>query len=134
MAIRIIDKIFIPGLALSIALFLGLFICSPASAGESLSYAGKLPPTKSLPLTWGKDPFVPALKTASAPPDMKLTAIFHNSKNPSAIINDRIVYIGSLVKGQKVIDIDRTHVILQGENGTIKIDIAEIPELHNVDR
>lgn len=104
------------------------------SKGESLSYAGKLPPTKSLPLAWGRDPFVPVLKASGAPPDLRLAAVFYNPRSPSAIINDRIVYIGSVVKGQKVIDIGRTHVILQGENGQVKIQIADIPELPNAGR
>ncbi|MBI5469384.1 MAG: hypothetical protein HY891_09665 [Deltaproteobacteria bacterium] len=115
------------------AAFCLLFITN-TSKGESLSYAGKLPPTRSLPLAWGKDPFVPALKVTGAPPDLRLTAIFYNPRNPSAIINDRIVYIGGVVKGQKVIDIGRTHVILQGENGQVKIQMADVPELHNAGR
>lgn len=95
---------------------------------ESLSFIGKLPPTKSVPLKWGKDPFVPEVsKTGSASPDTKLTAVFYNTANPSAIINDRIVYKGSLVAGQKVIDIGRTHVILLGETGSIRLELADNP-------
>src|SRR5574337_248549 len=114
--------VFAPVMALCV-----LFIAK-TSKGESLSYVGKLPPAKSLPLAWGRDPFVPLLKAAGAVPDLRLTAIFYNPRNPSAIINGRIVYAGSVVKGQKVIDIGRTHVILQGENGQVKVQIADIPE------
>lgn len=103
-------------------------ICAPAE--ESLSHIGKLPPTKAEPLVWGKDPFVPAIKHVAAP-DMRLKAIFYNPEKPSAIISDRIVYRGSTVDGQKVIEIGRTHVILQGESGILRLELAEIPELPN---
>ncbi|MBI5643919.1 MAG: hypothetical protein HY954_10655 [Deltaproteobacteria bacterium] len=93
-----------------------------------------MPPTKAAPLSWGKDPFTPAVRQATGTaqaPEIKLKAIFYNDRRPSAIINDNIVYSGSVIMGQKVIDIGRTHVILQGENGSIRLDLAEIPELHN---
>lgn len=73
---------------------------------------------------------MPRVRSISMP-DMKLAAIFHNGKNPSAIINDRIVYRGSVVNGQKVVDIGFTHVILQGDRGSIRLELADIPELHN---
>lgn len=103
-----------------------------AHAGEeSLSYTGDLPPTKVFTTGWGKDPFEPLVKNVSSP-DMKLAAIFYNEQKPSAIINDRIVYKGSLVKGQKVIDIGLTHVILQGESGTIRLELADIQGMRDV--
>lgn len=78
-------------------------------------------------MEWGKDPFVPALKAIAQSPELKLTAIFFNQKRSSAIIDDRIVYKGSEIKGQKVIDIGRTHVILQGDAGTFRLEIAGVP-------
>lgn len=104
------------------------------AADESLSYAGKLPPTKPASIAWGKDPFVALVVSrqgvkAATKQDLLLTAIFYNKTKPSAIINGRIVYTGSVVFGQKVIDIGRTHVILQGESGTARLEIAGIPEL-----
>lgn len=111
----------------SLALFTAL--AAPSKAEESLSYTGALPPDKAPPLSWGKDPFIaPAVKHDIVTPGMKLTAVFYNPANPSAIINDKIVYKGSIVNGQKVIDIGRTHVILQGETGNIRLDISGNPE------
>lgn len=104
---------------------------------QSLSWTGKLPPTKGATVAWGKDPFSPLVKhvviqgqqAAPVGPALKLTAVFYNNVRPSALINDRIVYKGSVVYGQKVIDIGKTHVILQGESGSTRLEIAGIPEL-----
>ncbi len=57
---------------------------------------------------------------------MRLVAIFYNKERPSAIIDNRIVYIGSVIDGQKVIDIREGHVILQGKEGRIRLEIADI--------
>lgn len=107
-------------------------------AAESISVRLPLPearaPHKSL--AWGRDPFIaPEKGTASkAGGALTLTAVFYGAKSPSAIINDRIVYRGSQVFGQKVIDIGLTHVILQGENGRFRLDLADLPELRNADK
>lgn len=97
---------------------------------SSLSHKSALPPAKDTRVKWGRDPFAQAGKTA-APLDMRLTAIFYNVERPSAIINERIVYRGSEISGQKVIDIGHTHVILQTSVGRIRLDIAGAPELHD---
>lgn len=94
----------------------------------SLTVAVDLPPTKAVPVPWGRDPFVPLISDVTAP-DMALTAIFYNQKRPSAIINGMIVYEGSSVNGQKVIDIKKTHVILHGVSGRIRIALAGLPGL-----
>jgi hypothetical protein len=99
-----------------------------ASAEEPLSFRGALPPTGPPALKWGKDPFVPLLRQATGAPELRLKAILYNDTNPSAIVNDAIVYRGSAVAGQKIIDIGKTHVILQGESGTIRLEIAGVPE------
>lgn len=113
----------------------------PAAAyagAESLSYRTELPisTAENRGVRWGKDPFVPAIKPSvkQSSDGLKLTAVFYNAKNPSAIINDTIVYRGSLVAGQKIIDIGMTHVILQAENGPMRLDLAEIPELRNANK
>jgi hypothetical protein len=107
----------------------------PAGAGaadESLTIALDLPATRPSPVPWGRDPFVPLLAEFTAP-DMALKAIFYHSSRPSAIINADIVYEGSTVNGQKVIDIGRTHVILQGVSGRIRLELASLPELTDGD-
>lgn len=104
------------------------------AAEESLSLRNALPETKAEPLAWGRDPFVPEVRIAgpSTGPqqeELRLKAVFYNETRPSAIINEHIVYKGSLVGGQKIVDIGRTHVILLGENGSIRLELTEIPEL-----
>ena len=116
-----------------------MLVPATALAGaESLSYRTELPISTAQKRVsqWGKDPFVPAVKSSLKGPSegLRLTAIFYNAKNPSAIINERIVYRGSLLDGQKIIDIGMTHVILQAENGPMRLDLAEIPELRNVNK
>lgn len=111
-----------------------IFFCGVALAvgGQeaSLSHKAALPLTKDTRIKWGRDPFMQAGKT-SAPLDMRLTAIFYNAESPSAIINGRIVYRGSEVSGQKVIDIGSTHVILQTSAGRIRLDMTGAPEFHD---
>lgn len=113
-----------------------LSLCRPdASIGaeESISIRAEVPPTEKPRLDWGKDPFVPLIPTgaeteAGATAEMKLTAIFFNKDKPSAIINDRILYVGSLIRGQKIVDIGKTHVILQNKEGSIRLEFAGSPE------
>lgn len=109
-----------------------------ADAGTgSLSYRLKLPDMDGRPsINWGKDPFVPAMAAAVGrqSADFKLTAVFYDSRNPSAIVNDRIVYRGSHIAGQKVIDIGVTHVILQGDRGRLRLELSDIPELHDANK
>lgn len=120
-----------------IAVLVLMSLIIPLTAGaDALSYRMLMPPdrdTKSL--SWGKDPFVPAVQgEATVAADLKLTAVFYNAQNPSAIVNDRIVYRGSLVRGQKVIDIGSTHVILHGDRGRLRLELSEIPELQDANK
>lgn len=108
-------------------------VLAHASPGKSLSYRLSVPDSgQGHAIGWGKDPFVPALAGEGRQAvDLKLSAVFYSSANPSAIVNDRIVYRGSLVAGQKVVDIGVTHVILQGDRGRLRLELSEIPELHD---
>ncbi len=109
------------------AIFLA-FTAGPGWAEEgSLSYTLQLPPAKTPVIAWGRDPFVPLIADMEAP-DMLLTAIFYHTESPSAIINADIVYVGSIINGQKVIDIGKTHVILQGVAGRTRLEIVGLPE------
>ncbi len=109
---------------------------SAESARQSLSYMGKVPPSKPTALGWGKDPFVPLVVQLTEVKDKKtvtgsmlrLTAVFFSDVRPSAIVNDKIVYVGGVVDGQKIVDIGRTHVILHGVSGRVRLDIAGGPE------
>ncbi|MFQ5464983.1 MAG: hypothetical protein ACE5EI_03555 [Thermodesulfobacteriota bacterium] len=96
--------------------------------GGSLSHTLKVPGPATPGLRWGRDIFAPLVKDVSKGPDVRLTAIFYNAERPSAIVNDRIVYKGSDLDGQKVVDIGKTHVILLGESGTTRLEIAGVPE------
>lgn len=106
------------------------------SAQQSLSYAGKIPPSTPVAPAWGRDPFVPLAvhetavsdKKPGVGPGLRLTAVFFSDVRPSAIINDRILYVGGMVEGQKIVDIGRTHVILHGVSGRVRLDIAGGPE------
>ncbi len=107
---------------------------TPNEAGESLSHVMELPENRgSAAANWGRDIFVPLLKGIESAPELRLSAIFFNTERPSALINDTLVHKGSLVGGQKVVDIGRTHVILQGNIGTIRLEIAGVPELEDAD-
>ncbi|CAG1066280.1 hypothetical protein BAC1_01888 [uncultured bacterium] len=115
--------------------FLALPMAADAGV-DPLSYRLRMPPYRGeRALDWKKDPFVPAVQeTGGKGEGLRLTAVFYNAKNPSAIVNDRIVYRGSLVRGQKVIDIGVTHVILHGDRGRLRLELSEIPELQDANK
>ncbi|MEK7773548.1 MAG: hypothetical protein AAB307_04305 [Deltaproteobacteria bacterium] len=98
---------------------------------ESLSYTGEVPPVKRTALSWGRDPFILPSARQTSGPALKLMAIFYNGDNPSAIIDNLIVYRGSEIKGQKVIDIELTHVILHSDYGKTRLDLAGITEMRD---
>lgn len=102
--------------------------CLSADEPRSLSHTMELPSAGREEPDWGRDLFRPLVSDVIGP-DIRLEAVFYNRENPSAIVNGAIVYRGSTVEGQKVVDIGRTHVILRGELGTIKLEIAGVPEL-----
>lgn len=93
---------------------------------ESLSDLNRIIPSKKIAdLSWGRDPFVPLTGYGLAiTSELKLTAILYNKKNPSAIINNKIIYVGDSVDGQKVIDITKQYVILRGISGVYKLKIG----------
>lgn len=83
---------------------------------ESLSEVNRLLPSKEItPTPWGRDPFIPLIgvKEGIERRDLRLSAIIYSEKRPSAIIDNKIVYIGDTIDGQKVIDIKQEYVILQ---------------------
>lgn len=120
---------FIAIMALSLLLFSSVAHSKESTAivAESLTFIAEMPIPPERAVHWGTDPFVP-LVNGSDSPEMKLTAIFFNDSTPSAIINGEIVYKESTILGQKVIDIEKTHVILQGTLGQILLEIARLPK------
>ena len=95
---------------------------------ESLTFMTDMPAPPVIAVHWGRDLFVPLVNGAGSA-KMKLTAIFFNNESPSAIINGDIVYEESVVAGQKIVDIAKTHVILQGISGRIVLEIASLSTL-----
>ena len=95
---------------------------------ESLSELNRmLPAKKSVIMPWGRDPFIPLLGDRfGTPANLRLTAIIYNDKKSSAIINNKILYVGDSVEGQKVIDITKQYVILRGMGGSYKLEIDSI--------
>ena len=99
------------------------------SIKESLSDLNRiLPAKKAVHASWGRDPFVsfvPLTRDGLVKPvNLKLTAIIYNDKKPSAIVNNKIIYIGDSVDEQKVIDITKQYVILRGSSGSYKLEIG----------
>ncbi|HAG49908.1 MAG: hypothetical protein A2X87_03760 [Deltaproteobacteria bacterium GWC2_42_51] len=94
---------------------------------ESLSELNRILPLKKVVKEpWGRDPFVPLVAGVAMEADLKLTAIIYSEKKPSVIINNKILYIGDSVEGQKIIDITKQYVILRGISGSYKLEIGNI--------
>ncbi len=93
---------------------------------ESLSDLNRILPSKKVVnSSWGRDPFVPLTGDGlGKPANLKLTAIIYNAKKPSAIVNNKILYIGDNMDGQKVIDITKQYVILRGIGGVYKLEMG----------
>ncbi len=100
----------------------------PASAQRStegsLSTIKPLPRTKMPGIRWGKDPFMPLIPRVMEF-ELKLSAVIYNRQRPSAIIDDKIVYIRDYIDGFKVIDIGKNYVILSGERGKLRLDLQK---------
>ena len=78
-----------------------------------------------LTLNWGRDPFYLAKKGASSIVSDEvqngwiLNGILFNKETPSAVINKKIVGVGSEINGAKIIDITKTKVTMEKENSEI---------------
>ena len=93
---------------------------------ESLSDLNRIFPAKKVVNDeWGRDPFVPIVGERFV--SMKLTAIIYNDKKPAAIVNNKIIYVGDSVDGQKVVDITKQYVILRGMSGSYKLEVGSSP-------
>lgn len=125
--LKIRNKVFF-SLLISHFLFLISYFCFISASfaqdtlKESLSDLNRiLPAKKVINSEWGRDPFVPIVGERFM--SMKLTAIIYNDKKPAAIVNNKIIYVGDSVDGQKVVDITKQYVILRGIDGSYKLEI-----------
>jgi len=119
-------------LILTATLIIFIYASRASADGSALSYRG-MPDLAATTAwdeaAWGKNPFTVRLGEPGQRQDMPLTlsAIFYNPQRPSAIINERIVYIGNEIEGQKIVDIGKTHVILQWKGRKKRLDINSGP-------
>lgn len=60
--------------------------------------------------SWGRDPFSPSAINRAV--DLELNGILWDKESPKAIINEDIVGIGDIVKGNIIVDIRQDTVIL----------------------
>ena len=121
-------------LLFTVCCLLSSSIFAQGNVKESLSELNRiLPSKKKAAVPWGRDPFVALTGDGfGRPANLKLTAIIYNNKKPSAIVNNKIIYIGDSVDGQKVIDITKQYVILRGISGAYKLEIGST-EGHSYD-
>ncbi len=88
----------------------------------------------SLFLQWGKDPFLrkeqiktrKKVKKRRSRPHFKLKAISYRKDGSVALINDRIVKSGDIIKGYKVIKIDARKVILSNGKHRIVLTLTNM--------
>lgn len=83
-------------------------------------------------LTWGHDPFYRSVNKKAKPTDKSkpmprwiLGGILWNDKNPSAVINKKIVRHGDIVNGAKVVKINKTKVALQKDSTEFTLTIKK---------
>jgi hypothetical protein len=83
-------------------------------------------------LTWGPDPFYRSVNKKSDPVDKPkptpgwiLGGILWNDKNPSAVINKKIVRHGDIVNGAKVVKIYKNLVALQKDSTEFTLTITK---------
>ncbi len=84
----------------------------PEGTKEQSFYARLQEQTKNL--EFKRDPFFKQpITTSESAQELYLSGILWDDLNPTAIINDTIVTIGSQIGGKKVLDIQKNKVILE---------------------
>ncbi|MFH1687134.1 MAG: hypothetical protein ABIE70_06375 [bacterium] len=83
-------------------------------------------------LPWGEDPFRAAGRQSAstaqgeaAPPEWLLSGIIYNSANPMAVINSRPVAVGDIVNDARVVDIQRTAVVVENRGNRITLTVSK---------
>jgi len=74
---------------------------------------------------WGRNPFAIDTEEEIAQTGLVLSGIFWDYRNPSAIVNDDIVTVGSVIDGSTVVAIERKKVVLDGAAGKIELLLNE---------
>ena len=57
---------------------------------------------------------------------IQLTAILYSSKEPTAVINKKIVKINDYIGNQKIVDIKKDYVILQHDRRSFRLELVDL--------
>lgn len=113
-------------------------VFTPLEAGRSSATVES--PSETRPLTGfiyndhgKKDPFTPPVVKAIEKQDtdalagVRLEGIIWDEKNPIAVVNDKVVGIGDVISGAKIIEIKENEVIfdVNGQRISVKLIIKE---------
>lgn len=82
-------------------------------------------PAVSEPIVWGSDPFVRDWMMMSEVANLNLRAITVSNGGASALINDQIVQVGDLIRGKRVVQIERGQVTLEQGGRTFTLTLGE---------
>jgi len=76
---------------------------------------------------WVKDPFKPpaSVRGGGLPSSLTLSAILYGSERSSAMINGQMVGLGDPVQGYKVLDIEKTYVILSKAGRRVRLEMKK---------
>ncbi len=86
-----------------------------------------IPRGKQNDLPWGRDPFIPPpFGITDTEKDFDLTAILYSSKEPTAVINKKIVKVNDNIGNQKIVDIKKDYVILQHDGRSFRLELLDL--------
>ena len=86
-----------------------------------------IPKEKQKDLPWGRDPFIPPPSgITDAGKELELTAILYGTREPSAIINKKIVKVNDIIGNQKIVDIRKDYVILQHNGRSFRLELVDL--------
>ena len=100
-----------------------------ASAGGSQSPKDLVPIERSAKrsevVASSRNPFTVEPITLQRLSPMTLSGIVWDGKNPKAVINDRIVGVGEVIGGRKVMKIEETRVILNDGTNPLELRLGQ---------
>ena len=86
-----------------------------------------IPAGKQNDLPWGRDPFIrPPFGTTDTGKELELTAILYSSKEPTAVINKKIVKVSDHIGNQKIVDIKKDYVILHHDGRSFRLELVDL--------
>jgi cytoskeletal protein RodZ len=88
-------------------------VAQEAAAAKSAAGPVAAMPETTAVATAEKAADAPEEITGQAPPNLKLQGIYYRRTNPSAMINGHNAFVGDEVDGARVIQIDRTSVVVE---------------------